>query len=61
VIDLDHTQLAGAVLNGNFTGADLRGVDLDGAKLEGAALHLNNSRAPTLGGHSVRPRAASPQ
>jgi hypothetical protein len=80
-IDLDHTQLAGAVLNGDFAGADLAGADLagadlagadlagadlagadlDGAKLDGAALHLNNSRAPTVGGHSVRPRAASPQ
>jgi Pentapeptide repeats (8 copies) len=75
VIDLDHTQLAGAVLNGDFTGADLSGAnlddadlsgadlsgaDLDGAKLANTALHLNNPRAPTVGGHSVRPRAASP-
>ena len=75
VIDLDHTQLAGAVLNGDFTGADLSGADLDGAGLSGADLdgaklagaklantapHPNNPRAPTVGGHSVRPRAASP-
>ena len=30
VIDLDHTQLAGAVLNGDFAGADLACAHLDG-------------------------------
>ena len=38
VIDLDHTQLAGAVLNGDFTGADLDGARLIGADLTRATL-----------------------
>ena len=102
VIDLDQAQLAGTVLNGDFTGADLDGADLDGARLAGAnltdatlahahlvgadlsgadlsgadlsgadldgakltnaTLNLSNLwRAPPLGGHSIRPRAASSQ
>jgi Pentapeptide repeats (8 copies) len=38
VIDLDHTQLAGAVLNGDFNGADLSGADLADANLTDATL-----------------------
>ena len=38
MIDLDQAQLAGAVLNGDFTGVDLTGADLDGARLTGANL-----------------------
>jgi hypothetical protein len=50
VIDLDHTQLAGAVLNGDFTGADLAGADLAGADLAGADLAGADLRGADLSG-----------